>query len=63
MSRDPQPERSVKATELDHTPAAPGGPSRIATLAAEFLGTFLLVLGGVGSALFAADFGTGANGT
>jgi aquaporin Z len=63
MSRDPRPERSVKATELDHTPAAPGGPSRIATLVAEFLGTFLLVLGGVGSALFAADFGTGANGT
>ncbi|MFD3444364.1 aquaporin Z [Microbacteriaceae bacterium 4G12] len=34
-----------------------------AKLTAEFAGTFLLVLGGVGSALFAANFGVSSNGT
>lgn len=38
-------------------------PSTSATFLAEALGTFLLVFGGVGTALFAADFGTGANGS
>lgn len=61
---DPKPERSIQATPLEHTPSqAFNGPSTFATLAAEFFGTFLLVLGGVGAAVFAADFGTGANGT
>lgn len=61
---DPHPETSGEATPLDHTPApAPTGPSTRAILAAEFFGTFLLVLGGVGSALLAADFGASENGT
>ncbi|HLT67052.1 MAG TPA: aquaporin, partial [Microbacterium sp.] len=38
-------------------------PSATSALVAEFLGTFLLVLGGVGAALFASDFGTGGNGS
>ncbi len=38
-------------------------PSAIAAFVAEVLGTFLLVFGGVGTALFAADFGTGGNGS
>ncbi|NHI16237.1 aquaporin Z [Microbacterium excoecariae] len=38
-------------------------PSTFSALAAEFLGTFLLVLGGVGSALLASDAGTGVNGS
>jgi len=32
-------------------------------LAAEFIGTFWLVLGGCGAAIFAADFGVGGNGS
>lgn len=32
-------------------------------LAAEFIGTFWLVLGGCGAAILAADFGVGGNGT
>lgn len=32
-------------------------------LVAEALGTFLLVFGSIGTALFASDFGTGANGS
>ena len=35
----------------------------MATLWAEFFGTFILVLGGVGSAVFAANFGASDNGT
>ncbi|MEV8266668.1 aquaporin Z [Microbacterium sp. NPDC076911] len=38
-------------------------PSTANKLVAEALGTFLLVFGSIGAALFAADFGTGANGT
>ncbi|MFB8386217.1 aquaporin Z [Microbacterium sp. NPDC055910] len=38
-------------------------PTTANKLVAEALGTFLLVFGSIGTALFAADFGTGANGT
>ncbi len=44
-------------------PAVLDGPSTAAKLTAEFFGTFLLVLGGVGSALFAANYGASSNGT
>lgn len=61
---DPNPERQADPTALEHTPpTTPAGPSTFATLAAEFFGTFLLVLGGVGSALWAANFGASDNGT
>jgi len=61
---DPRPEQPVEPTELQHTPdRTSDGPSTVAVLAAEALGTFLLVLGGVGSALLAADFGVGETGT
>lgn len=61
---DPRPERHVDPTPLEHTPSEePRGPSLFATLAAEFFGTFLLVLGGVGSALLAANYGASLNGT
>lgn len=63
-STDPHPERRAHATALDHTPpTTPAGPSTFATLVAEFFGTFLLVLGGVGAAVFAAGFGVADNGT
>lgn len=42
---------------------APIAPTTTARLLAELAGTFLLVLGGVGSALFAAGFGVADNGT
>lgn len=57
---DPRPEQPVAPTPLDHTPTA---PSFTATLVAEAFGTFVLVLAVISTALFAADFGTGANGT
>lgn len=57
---DPRPETPIEPTPLDHTPVA---PSKAATWIAELLGTFLLVLGGVGSALLAATFGLSENGT
>ncbi|MBQ9917566.1 MAG: aquaporin Z [Microbacterium sp.] len=61
---DPRPEPASEPVPLDHTPAvSPAAPTVAATLIAEFLGTFLLVLGGVGSALFAANFGASDNGT
>lgn len=64
QSSDPRPERTARATPLEHTPdSAPAGPSTFATLVAEFFGTFLLVLGGVGAAVFAAGFGVAENGT
>lgn len=62
MSNDPRPEQPAVPTPLDHTPAD-NGPSTGVKLAAEALGTFLLVFGSISAALFAADFGTGANGT
>ena len=54
-THDPRPEKPVTATALDHTPA-PDGPTVTQRLVAEALGTFLLVFGGVGSALLAATF-------
>ena len=39
------------------------GPSMANRLVAEAMGTFLLVFGSLSTALFAADSGTGANGT
>ena len=62
MSPDPVPDNPVAPTPLEHTPA-PGGPTMGIRLLAEAAGTFLLVFGSIGAALFAADFGTGANGT
>ena len=53
---DPRPEKPIKPTPLDHTPTA---PSTAATLVAEAFGTFLLVLGVISTALFAAGFGEG----
>ena len=60
---DPRPDIPVEPTELDHTPSeAPAGPSVFSTLAAEAFGTLLLVLGGVGTALFAANVGASPEG-
>ncbi len=53
---DPRPEKPVEPTPLEHTPTA---PSTAATLVAEAFGTFLLVLGVISTALFAAGFGEG----
>lgn len=50
---DPRPEKPIEPTPLDHTPTA---PSTAATLVAEAFGTFLLVLGVISTALFAANF-------
>ncbi|MDQ1127914.1 aquaporin Z [Microbacterium sp. SORGH_AS_0888] len=61
-THDPDPEKPAQPTPLDHAPA-PSGPGTGAKLAAELLGTFLLVFGGVGSALLAANFGVSDNGT
>lgn len=55
---DPRPEKPIAPTPLDHTPTA---PSTAATLVAEGFGTFLLVLGVVSTALFAAGFGEGTD--
>jgi aquaporin Z len=61
---DPRPDTPVVPTDLDHTPVdAPAGPSTLAVLVAEAFGTFLLVIGGVGTALFAANAGASAEGT
>ncbi|MGO2111546.1 MAG: aquaporin Z [Pseudoclavibacter sp.] len=60
MATDPRPDNSVEPTALDHTPAA---PSTAATLVAELVGTFLLVFGIIGTALFAANFGASDEGT
>lgn len=54
-SNDPRPEAPEVPTPLDHTPA-PSGPSWGARLAAEGFGTFLLVFGLIGTALFASHF-------
>ena len=53
---DPRPEKPIQPTPLEHTPTA---PSTAATLVAEAFGTFLLVLGVISTALFAAGFGEG----
>ena len=53
---DPRPDKPVEPTPLDHAPYA---PSTAATLVAEGFGTFLLVLGVISTALFAAGFGEG----
>jgi len=53
---DPRHEKPVPPTPLEHTPTA---PSTAATLVAEAFGTFLLVLGVISTALFAAGFGEG----
>ncbi|GAA1956315.1 aquaporin [Microbacterium aquimaris] len=55
MNNDPRPEKKVAPTPLDHTPP-PGGPTLGAKLAAEGFGTFLLVFGLIGTALFASHF-------
>lgn len=61
---DPQADKPVTPTPLDHTPADTGAaPSVAATLIAEFFGTFLLVLGVVSTAVFAANFPSSDNGT
>src|SRR5690606_8111002 len=60
MTNDPRPESSATPTPIDHTPA-PAGPSLAAPLTAEALGTFLLVFGSLGAALFAATFGIGTD--
>lgn len=54
------------STEERFDPVAaptPKEPSTFATLTAEFFGTLLLVLGGVGAAVFAASNGLADNGT
>lgn len=57
---DPIPDKPIDPTPLDHTPVA---PSTAATLIAEAFGTFLLVLGVISTAIFAANFGASDNGT
>lgn len=52
---DPRPEKPVAPTDLDHTPPS-AGPSLGAKLAAEAFGTFLLVFGLIGTALYASHF-------
>lgn len=62
---DPRPDRPIDPTELAHTPAAPhtsDAPATSTKLGAEAAGTFLLVFGGVGTALFAANNGLAENG-
>jgi len=60
MSNDPRPEPSIPPTPLEHEPA-PAGPSLSSRLLAEAFGTFLLVFGAIGAALFAASFGAGTD--
>jgi len=65
MSTAPRPEKRVAPTRLEHSPSAGGGapaPATSTKLAAEAAGTFLLVFGGVGTALFAANNGLADNG-
>lgn len=60
MANDPRPEARIEPTPLEHTPKA---PSLLATLMAEAMGTFLLVIAVISAAVFVADAGTGANGS
>jgi len=53
---DPNPESPIEPTELAHTP--PPAPTTTAKLAAEAFGTLVLVLGGVGTAVFASNLFT-----
>lgn len=62
MSPDPIPDQPAVPTPLEHTPPE-AGPTTGIKLLAEASGTFLLVFGSIGAALFAADFGTSAAGT
>lgn len=56
QANDPRPEPLDVPTPLEHTPAPLGGPNWGARLAAEGFGTFLLVFGLIGTALFASNF-------
>lgn len=62
MSPDPIPDQPAVPTPLDHTPPE-AGPATGIKLLAEAAGTFLLVFGSIGAALFAADFGVSDEGT
>ena len=65
MSDDPRPDLPIDPTDLAHTPAPEteiAAPATSARLVAEASGTFLLVFGGIGAALFAANNGLAANG-
>lgn len=56
---------AAKRGRQEAVPGAPGetvAPSMTARLLAEFLGTFILVFGGVGTAVFAANFPGGNEG-
>lgn len=62
---DPRPDLPIDPTDLAHTPAPEteiAAPATSARLVAEASGTFLLVFGGIGAALFAANNGLAANG-
>ncbi len=62
---DPRPDIPIDPTEIAHTPEpveALAAPATSARLVAEAAGTFLLVFGGVGTALIAANNGLAANG-
>jgi aquaporin Z len=62
MTNDPRPESSATPTPIDHTPTPrPTGPTLAARLTAEALGTFLLVFGSLGTALFTASFAIGTD--
>lgn len=65
MSTDPRPDIPIDPTALSHTPApaqAGDAPATSTKLVAEAAGTFLLVFGGVGTALFAANNGLDPDG-
>ena len=61
MSNDPRPDVPTGRTPLDHSPG-PSAPAMGSRLAAEGFGTMLLVFGGVGTALIAANFPADAEG-
>ena len=61
MSPDPIPEKPVTPTPVEHAPE-PSGPALSTRLLAEAAGTFLLVFGAVGTALFASNNGLDAAG-